>query len=464
MKNQADFDRFIQRHPHPHRAIFEKPHLSRRRFFELAGAAVTGSWLAQPARAGDTVRELDVTTRDTARQVIFILLAGAPSHIDTFDLKMVNGVTPSRVNPATIGGLEWPTGILPKLAERLPDIAVIRSMRSWALVHSLAQQWSQIGRNPAAALGDIAPNIGSIVAAEKADPSKIFPPFLALNSAGAVGSGYLPATHAPFRLSPGATGLPDTTNVHGQSRFETMYSRLRALDAPLREKSPLGKDVEDYDKFYQSAKGLMYSPVVDTAFRFTPAESARYGNSGFGNACLVARQVLAANQGTRFIQITLGGWDMHNDIYGAQNPNGSNIFTLGRTFDNGLATLLGDLKSSGLLSETLVVVAGEFGRTVGPLSGAAGRDHFLQQFCAVAGAGVKGGRSIGSTNASGSATATHGWSRNRDVRPEDIEATIYSALGINWTKIRYDDPLGRGFEYVPYAADDLYGPVNELWT
>lgn len=53
--------------------------------------------------------------------------------------------------------------------------------------------------------------------------------------------------------------------------------------------------------------------------------------------------------------------------------------------------------------------------------------------------------------------------RNREIRPEDVEATLYSALGINWTKIRYDDPFGRGFEYVPYAKEDIYGPIDELW-
>ena len=71
---------------------------------------------------------------------------------------------------------------------------------------------------------------------------------------------------------------------------------------------------------------------------------------------------------------------------------------------------------------------------------------------------------IGETSADGAFTIDPGWSRFRDVRPEDIEATIYSALGINWTTIRDDDPLGRGFEYVPGSAEDLYGPVNELWT
>ena len=63
----------------------------------------------------------------------------------------------------------------------------------------------------------------------------------------------------------------------------------------------------------------------------------------------------------------------------------------------------------------------------------------------------------------GAETVTSAWGRDRDVRAEDIEATIYSALGIDWTTIRRDDPFGRGYEYVPFADRDLYGPVHELW-
>jgi uncharacterized protein (DUF1501 family) len=106
---------------------------------------------------------------------------------------------------------------------------------------------------------------------------------------------------------------------------------------------------------------------------------------------------------------------------------------------------------------------GEFGRTVGPLTGAKGRDHYPQQFVVFAGAGIHGGRAIGSTDATGSATVDPGWSRARDVKPEDVEATIYSAMGIDWTTVRHDDPLGRGFYYVPNSDQDIYGPINELW-
>lgn len=465
-REQETFNRFVERHPHPHLPYFRRPDFTRRGFFQLLGSGVTGSFLAGRAEAAETGVSGAATPRNTARNVIFILLTGAPSHTDTFDLKMVNGMTPNNFNPATVNGIYWPVGLLPKTADQLSSVCIVRSMQAWALVHSLSQHWTQIGRNPAAALGDIAPNIGSVVAIEKDKEraaSQVFPTFVSLNANAGVGPGYLPATYAPFQVTPAATGLVDTTNPNGQSRFETMYSRLHALDDDLRVKSPVGKPLEDYDAFYKSAKGLMYNSAVTSAFSYSSAESARYGGTSFGNACLVSKQVIAANQGTRFIQINLGNWDMHSDIYGAQNARGNNLYTLGKQFDDGFGTLLADLKAAGLLSSTLVVAVGEFGRTVGALSAAGGRDHFFQQSALFAGGGVKGGRTIGSTTADGSATANPGWSRNRAVRPEDVEATIYSALGIDWTTVRYDDPFGRGFEYVPFSNLDLYGPVNELW-
>jgi hypothetical protein len=100
---------------------------------------------------------------------------------------------------------------------------------------------------------------------------------------------------------------------------------------------------------------------------------------------------------------------------------------------------------------------------VGGLNRQNGRDHFLQQAALFAGAGIRGGRAVGATDPEGRNVADPGWQRGREVKAEDIEATIYSALGINWTTVRRDDPLGRGFEYVPFADRDLYGPVHELW-
>lgn len=464
MKGQDKFNRFLEKHPHDHTFLTERPFLSRRTFFEVLGAGFTGCFFSTAGFSQNTgvVSRGNPTLINKAKNVIFILLAGAPSHIDTFDFKLVQGVTPSSFRPETINGVRWPVGLMPKLAQNLPDVALVRSVRAWALQHNLAQVWSQIGRSPAAALGDIAPNAGTIAAVEKEKerrPTDTFPFFLGLNANDMVGSGYLPSAYAPVRYSPAQSGFPDTTNSDGQARFENKWRLLYALDSPLRVNSPYGRDMEDFDGFYKAGKDMMFNPAVDQAFRFTTEESQRYGNNGFGNACLTAFKVLKADQGTRYIQINLGGWDHHQAIYDA-----ANLPRLATMLDDGLSVLLTDLKASGLLNETLVIVMGEFGRTVGPLTGQQGRDHYLQQAVMFAGAGIKGGRVIGATDETGARTVEYGWSRDRDIRAEDILATIYSALGINYTNIRYDDPFQRGFEYVPYADQDLYGPINELWS
>ncbi len=462
MDGQKKFDRHIERQPHPNESFYLRPHVTRRKFFSLAGAGLTGSYLAGKLHAGVTINTQNVQMQNTAKNVIFVLLAGAPSHTDTFDLKVVTGITPTTFNPDTINGVLWPTGIMPGLGQLLPKIAIVRSMRAWALVHSLAQTWTQIGRNPAAVLGNVSPNIGSVVAIEKESertPGQVFPTFLALNSSGAIGSGYMPASVAPFKVTPSTTGIRNTTNATGQTRFNERWDTLHHLDQPLRGNSPYGSAMDDYDLFYNAARGMMYNPVVNAAFSFTMADSTRYGGTSFGNACLVAKQVLGSSQGTRFIQITLGGWDMHSNIYSANQ-----LPSLTKTLDTGLSTLIQDLDAAGELNSTMIVMAGEFGRTVGKLSGANGRDHYPQQFAMFAGGGVKGGKVIGSTSADGSATVDPGWSRNRDIKPEDIEATIYSAMGINWTSVRRDDPLNRGFYYVPASDQDIYGPINELFS
>jgi hypothetical protein len=458
---QEKFDKLFSRWPHPVQSFYARPHVSRRQFLSIAGTGVTASWLASRLPATTVIKTNPVQTLNKARKVIFILLAGAPSHTDTFDLKFVNGTTPATFNPATINGILFPTGLMPKLAAAMGDFAIIRSMQAWALVHSLAQTWTQIGRNPAGVLGNVSPNIGSVVAIEKQaerGPNEVFPTFLALNSGGAAGPGYFPAQYAPFKVTPTATGLRNTTNADGEARFDARWDFLHHFDAPLRVTAPDGQPMADYDQFYTAAKGIMYNPAVANAFKYSTADAALYGTTAFGNACLIAKQVLAANQGTRYIEITLGGWDMHQNIYAANQ-----LPALGKQLDDGLSQLIADLKASGDLADTMIVMAGEFGRTVGGLTGANGRDHFTQQFAFFAGAGITGGRTIGSTDERGASTVDPGWSRGRNIKPEDIEATIYSAMGINWTTVRYDDPLGRGFYYVPNSDQDVYGPINELW-
>ena len=460
MNEQEKFDKLFSKYPHPVKSFYARPHITRRRFFNIAGTGVTASFLASKLPATSIVTSAPVNTINRARNVIFILLAGAPSHTDTFDFKMIEGTTPATFNPATVNNLYWPTGLMPKLGALTGDFAVVRSLQAWALVHSLAQTWTQIGRNPAGVLGNISPNIGSVVSIEKQaerTPGQVFPTFLALNSNGAAGSGYFAAEHAPFKVTPSTTGIKNTTNPDGQARFGNRWDFLHHLDDPLRNTSP-DQPMADYDQFYTAAEGMMYNPTVTNAFKYSAADATRYGSTGFGNACIIAKQALAANQGTRYVEITQGGWDMHQNIYSANQ-----LPLLGKLLDDGLSALISDLKASGDFNNTLIVMAGEFGRTVGKVTAAGGRDHYPQQFAFFAGAGVKGGQAIGTTDAAGAKNTDFGWSRNRAIKPEDIESTIYSAMGINWTTVRHDDPLGRGFYYVPNSDQDVYGPINELW-
>jgi uncharacterized protein (DUF1501 family) len=135
-----------------------------------------------------------------------------------------------------------------------------------------------------------------------------------------------------------------------------------------------------------------------------------------------------------------------------------------KVIDDGLFALINDLKANGLFDRTMIVMYGEFGRTVGALRAPAGRAHWPQHFCFFAGGCVTGGTLIGQTDAQGRDTADYGWSQQRYIYAEDIEATIYSALGIDWTTVRRDDPLGRGFEYVPKTGPFPFLPVHELWV
>src|SRR5580700_11730085 len=241
--NKNNIKKVLESNPVARPSYFRRPHWTRRNFFRLAGAGITASFLAKEADAqtAGTCTSQGMTTINKATNVIFILMAGAPSHVDTFDFKNTAGVTPAAAAPETVNGILWPTGIFPKLGAITNQFSIVRSVQAHALVHSLGQTWVQIGRNPAASLGNIAPNIGSIVALQKAaerQPGHVLPTFLALNSDGGVGSGYLDATYAPFRYDPTAAGLPDTANTYGQARWQEMLNTLYTEDAPLRANSP----------------------------------------------------------------------------------------------------------------------------------------------------------------------------------------------------------------------------------
>lgn len=453
--------------------FWKKPSMDRRVFFRHMATALSGYYLL-PSGALETVASAKPAPIKKAKNVIFILLSGAASHVDTFDLKEGSWLTAdisTMLKPTSYdNGIRFPQGLMPLMANQLGNTAFVRSTKSWAVVHGLSQTWWMMGRNPVTGLGRISPHIGSVVSREltPADGSATMPAFLALNSqtASTPDNGYFSPKFGPFQVAPNAQSLPGLTHPDGNSAFDRRFAALQRTDGVDRSTGALGTSPAEMAQFADNARRLMYNNDVSNVFTATAEDRNRYGNttngtgSGFGNACLVARNAIRSNLGTRFVQLTLGSWDHHANIY---LPN-ANLQSMTRTLDFGLGNLMADLKADGSLDNTLIVMMGEFGRTVGALNSGLGRDHYPQQTVFFAGAGIKGPKAIGATDDLGKSTTDPGWSRQRDVRPEDVEATIYSALGIDWTKVLTDDPLGRGYEYIPFSKDDLYGPIHELWS
>ena len=440
---------------------------SRRRFLRVAGTGLVASYFAEvfsPRLLQARTVAPNVSLRATAKNCIFIFLAGAPSNIDMWDLKE-GPWTPADFAPTDFGGgtLRFPQGLLPKTAEHLDKMSFVRSGLSWAAVHPLGQVWAQISRNPTGATGAIAPHIGAVVSLESQvnrGANDVLPGFIALNSNGIPSSGYLAATYAPFPVTPSASGLSTISHPDGAARFTDRWNLLHQLDA-ARTNGGLGKKTLDMNDFYGQSKALMDTPNINAVFSFTSDEHTRYGATTFGDALLIARNLVNARRGTRFVQVTLGGWDHHSNIY-AKDGNAS-LYAQCAQFDPAYGALINDLQSMSILDQTLVLIVAEFGRTVGPLNNQQGRDHNLRMTTVWAGGGIRGGQVIGKTDASGDKVVDYGWSQNRDVRPEDVTCTMYSALGIDYTTVRHDDPLNRGFEYVPFAKDGVYRPVEELF-
>ena len=438
---------------------------SRRKFMKVAGTGLVASYFADvfsPRLLQGATTAANVSLRNTAKNCIFIFLPGAPSNIDMWDLKE-GAWTPSDFAPTSYDNntLRFPQGLMPNTAAQLDKITFVRSGLSWAAVHTLGQAWAQIARNPGGATGAIAPHIGAVVALESQinrAPGDVLPGFIALNSTGIPSAGYLSASYAPFQVVPAATGLPTISHPDGATRFSDRWSFLQQLDTN-RASGILGKSTLDMNDFYTQSKALMDAPNINATFSFSATDHTKYGATTFGDSLIVARNLVAAGKGTRFVQATLGGWDHHSGIYTPAATGVNSLYTQCKQFDPAYAALLADLRSmpgsvSGktLLDETMVVVIAEFGRTVGVLNNQDGRDHNLRMSTVWAGGGVRGGN-----------VAEFGWSANRDVRPEDVTSTIYSALGIDYTTVRHDDPLNRGFEYVPFAKDGTYKPIEELF-
>ena len=452
------------------------PTLARREFLRVGAALVCGYDLLPMIRPAAVQANGRLPLRGTAEYCIFLFLNGGASHIDTFDLKE-GPWTPQDFDIRTVKGgpLRLPYTLYPNLAERADDLAIVRSLEAWETAHGRAQYYMQVAHPVSPARRNEMPSIGAVVAYEmeaRRKPNHFLPPFVAMNyggGAGVVGSGCLPPNLNPLSFDT-RTELDFVVPDAERRRFDRRWDLLRDMEreTSAREIST-SAPAEAFAAHHQRAHAMMLAPGIGQILQVKPDDHKRYGACAFGDACVLARNLVAAEAGTRYIFISQGSWDAHTDIYDKSKPD--NIYLQSRELDQGVANLLSDLSrlktgdGTKLLDKTLVVCTGEFGRTVGPVTLNLGRDHYRYAFTGLfAGGGVKGGRIIGATDQAGAKVVDTGWKAKRSIYPEDIAATIYSALGIDYTKKITNTPSGRAFEYLEAFSGTTFMKPAEIDT
>jgi hypothetical protein len=374
-----------------------------------------------------------------AKSAIFINLPGGPSHMDTFDLKP-NSAKEFRgeFNPikTNVSGVEF-CEHLPKLASCADKFAILRGVSHTLGAHRLGQEYVNSGSKPIASLEY--PGYGCVVSKELETPADL-PPFVAIPKADQR-PGFLGVKYASFDTgSAPRAGQP--FNVRGISLgngltvddVEKRSSLLKDLDTAFRGFESQNQLLDGLDRFSQQAYSIITSKRARDAFDISqesPAFAQPFGETPFGTSCLLAARLIES--GVRFVTVTLGGWDTHQNNF--TKLRDQNLPTL----DGGLSALLNGLAQKGLLESTAIFVTGEFGRTPKINSRAAegGRDHYPRcMFMLQAGGGVRGGQVIGESDENASAP------KNDVISPADVAASFYHNLGID-PKKEYQTSIGR---------------------
>ena len=359
-----------------------------------------------------------------AKSVIFIYLPGGSAHQETFDPKPLAPIEyrgpMSSIETNVVGTRLNETMV--KTAKIADKITIIRSMTHGEAAHARGTHNMFTGYRPSPALQY--PSIGSVVAHEFG-PRHNLPPYVCIPNQPNefAGTGYLSSSFSGFSLGADPAGanfqvrdlnLPASVD---ERRFGTRRNMLSAVNDYFASKEK-SDSLDAVDSFYDRAYNLISSEKARNAFdinKESPKIRDKYGRNTAGSRMLMARRLVEA--GTRFVTLTYGGWDMHNNIEGgirAQVP----------ALDQGFAALIEDLDDRGLLDSTLVCIASEFGRTP-KINGNAGRDHWPKVFSTVmAGGGIQRGITYGSSDATASEPAEN------IVTVEDWAATIYNRIGI----------------------------------
>jgi uncharacterized protein (DUF1501 family) len=441
-------------------------HLSRRSFLSVGAVGLTGLTLPAVLRA----EQMKPNPKAAAKSVIMLFQFGGASHLDTFD--------PKPDAPAEIRG-EFKTlrtrtpGLLvtehlPKLAERSHRYAIVRTVNHRRSAHNSGAYNSLTGRTPlvdivtANASATDFPHPGSIVdyldRSPRKVPASVSLPWMIADGpfrtpgefAGFLGKAYDPLWVLGDPNSPDfkATELTPPAGIDAVRLRDRQSVRdeLTAM-SELADRAAAVKGLADYQA---KAVDLLTSVETRKAFEIhteSLKNRERYGRHTYGQAVLLARRLVEA--GVRFVTVYysrgIGGWDTHKDNF--STLKGSRLPHTDAT----LSALLDDLADRGLLDSTLVYWTGDFGRTP-KINKDAGRDHWPAcQSVLMAGGGIAGGRTYGVSDASGA------FPKDDPVRPDDIAATVFHALGFD-PKTEISDQLKRP---MPIAAGD---PLFPLFT
>ena len=407
----------------------------RRDFLQIGSAGLLGLGLPQllqlEARAARASAE---GRKAKAKSVILVWLAGGPATIDMWDNKpdAPEGIRGEFKSIATRAPGVQLAEHLPKMAAVADKASFVRSLYHTIPSHGPAAVFMTTGNKPTPAVQY--PSLGS-VAAKLLSVERGVPPYVTfseLRNGSAGQAGYLGTAYNPFIVEGAGGGRGKNANLTLRVRgislpnnfsLEELDKRDRLLqrfDDGLRGLDQSADLVDGLDSFHKQALEILRSDRTKRAFALGEEKDSlrdAYGTTPLGTSALAARRLVEA--GVRFVTVSIGGWDTHGQNFKALKDR------LLPPLDQTLSTLIRDLDERGLLDSTIVMCAGEFGRTP-KINKNSGRDHWARSMaCVLAGGGFKRGYAHGSTDASGMAPATD------PVTPDDLSATIVHLLGLD---------------------------------
>ncbi len=398
--------------------------LNRRSFLRntAVGGVAALSWM-------DVVRLEAAQLRQRGKACILLFMQGGPSQFETFDPKPgVPTGGPTKAIKTAVPGIDiaqdWD-----QTAKAMKDIAIIRSMTAKEGNHQRAQYQLHTGYLPSGAIKY--PSLGAIVASEHEVSGRVMagfdlPHFVSIGTGALNGSGFLGAKYAPYIVQdpnkmPANSELPDRVS---SERLQRRLKLMDKLEVDFKETGNAQLLVKEHRELYATAERMVLSPRLK-AFNLDEESKAhrdRFGRTPFGQGCLLARRLVQT--GVTFVEVLCNNsgdpinWDTHKDNFSGHTK-------LAGLADPAFASLVEDLKTHGMLENTLVVCMGEFGRTP-QINPRTGRDHYPNAFSiALAGGGIKGGQVIGDTGGTGVAVV------QRPVTIPDLFSSFYKALGIN---------------------------------